>query len=255
MSQPKGFSMRLSLPRRMMCDYLHFAGKVPTVPVQRTMNLARLSDLRDNSTPRPGWCAIFTKAWGIVCARHPALRRAYLSFPWARLYQHPVNVATVSIERPYGGEDALFFRAIGQPEEKSLVEIDMRLKRAKDCPLESAAAYRRQVRLGSLPRPLRRAMWWWAIGANGRHRARFLGTYGVSAYAGLGSSSLHPIGLLTTTLNYGTVESSGRVDVRIVYDHRTLDGGTIARGLAELERVLTHEICLELGYLETLKTG
>jgi hypothetical protein len=255
MSQPTGFSMRLSLPRRMMCDFLHFASKVPTVPVQRTMNLAQLSDLRNNSTPRPGWCAIFTKAWGVVCARHPALRRAYLSFPWPRLYQHPINVATVAIERPYGGEDALFFHLLTRPEQKSLVEIDARLSCYKDRPLESAASFRRQLRHASLPRPVRRALWWWSLEANGRHRARFLGTYGVSAYAGLGASSLHPKGLLTTTLNYGTIEPSGRVDVRVVYDHRTLDGGLIARGLAELERVLTHEICLELGYLETLKSA
>ena len=255
MPQPTGFSMRLSLPRRLMCDFLHFASKVPTVPVERTMNLARLSDLRDDSTPRPGWCAIFTKAWGIVCARHPALRRAYLSFPWARLYQHPINVATVAIERPYCGEDALFFHMLTRPEEKSLVEIDSRLSWYKDRPLDSAAGFRRQLRLAGLPRPVRRALWWWTLEANGRHRARFLGTFGVSAYAGLGASSLHPKGLLTSTLNYGTVEPGGRVDVRVVYDHRTLDGGLIARGLAELERVLTHEICLELGYLETLKTA
>ena len=254
MPQPTGFSIRLSLPRRLMCDYLHFAAKVPTVPVERTMNLARLSDLRDDSTPRPGWCAIFTKAWGIICARHPALRRAYLSFPLARLYQHPINVATVAVERAYGADDAIFFHLLTRPEEKSLVEIDARLAWFKDRPLDSAAL-RRQLRVAALPSPLRRALWWWSLNVNGRHRARFHGTYGVSAFAGLGVSSSHPPGLLTSTLNYGTIEPSGRVEVRVVYDHRTLDGGLIARGLAELERVLTHETCLELGYLETLQAG
>jgi pyruvate/2-oxoglutarate dehydrogenase complex dihydrolipoamide acyltransferase (E2) component len=34
--------------------------------------------------------------------------------------------------------------------------------------------------------------------------------------------------------------------VRITYDHRVLDGATVARALAELERVLTHEILTEL---------
>ena len=38
MSNDTGRSLRLSLPRRFVCDLLHFARKVPTVPVQRTMN-------------------------------------------------------------------------------------------------------------------------------------------------------------------------------------------------------------------------
>jgi hypothetical protein len=39
------------------------------------------------------------------------------------------------------------------------------------------------------------------------------------------------------------------VDVRLVYDHRVLDGALIARALADLERVLHHEILVELRYL------
>ncbi len=40
MSQPRGRNLRLSLPRRFVCDLLHFAQQVPTVPVQRRLNLA-----------------------------------------------------------------------------------------------------------------------------------------------------------------------------------------------------------------------
>jgi hypothetical protein len=36
------------------------------------------------------------------------------------------------------------------------------------------------------------------------------------------------------------------VDVRIVYDHRVLDGATVARALARLEDVLNGEIAAEL---------
>ena len=38
--------------------------------------------------PRPSWCAIFTKAYAVVAARYPELRRAYLKFPFPRLYEH-----------------------------------------------------------------------------------------------------------------------------------------------------------------------
>jgi len=244
--------MPLPLPRRLMSDYLHFAAGIPSVPVQWRMHLPRLVEAREQAVPRPGWCAIFTKAWAVVCARSAPLRRAYLAWPWPRLYQHPITSATIAIERPYGGEEAIFFHQINRPEEKSLTEIDARLHWFKDRPFASAAGLRRQLRLAAMPLPLRRLLWWWTLNMSGRLRTRFLGTFGVSAYAGLGGESLHPQGLLTSTLSYGQVGGDGSVNVRVVYDHRTLDGGTIARGLAQMERVLEHEILAELRYMEQL---
>jgi hypothetical protein len=255
MSQPTGFSMPLSRPRRIICDFLHFANQVPTVPVERRMNLAAVVAARELATPKPSWCSIFTKAWGFTCAAHPALRRSYLSFPSPRLYQHPINVATIAVERPYGGDDAVFFVQITQPEQKPLGEIDHRLKWFKDRPLDSSGGLRRQMRIAGLPRPLRRLLWWGALNVSGTQRARFLGTFGVTVYSGLGASSLHPRSLLTTTLNYGVIEPDGAVDVRVVYDHRTLDGGTVARALAHLERVLRDEIVAELRYLEGMQAA
>jgi hypothetical protein len=219
------------------------------------MHLGPVVQARALAIPRPSWCSIFTKAWGFTCANHPALRRAYLSFPWTRLYQHPINVATIAVERPYGDEDAVFFIQINQPEQKPLLEIDRRLKWFKDRPLQSAAVLRRQFNLSGLPRPLRRLLWWGALNLNGRQRAHFFGTFGVTVYSGLGATSLHPRGLLTSTLNYGVIESDGEVTVRIVYDHRVLDGGTVARALADLERVLLHDIVAELRYLEELRAA
>jgi hypothetical protein len=247
--------MPLSLPRRQICDYLHFAAKVPTVPLERGMNVARLAHARELAVPRPGWCAVFTKAWGIVCARHPALRRAYLGWPWPRLYQHPINVASIAVERAYADEDAVLFLHINRPEEKALTEIDGRLKWFKERPLGSAAVVRRQLRLARWPLPLRRLVWWAGLNLSGRQRARFFGTFGVTAYAGGLAASLHPLGLVTTTLSYGTIARDGEVMVRVTYDHRTLDGGVIARALEELERVLEHEIIAELRYLENLQAA
>ena len=34
--------------------------------------------------------------------------------------------------------------------------------------------------------------------------------------------------------------------VRIIYDHRVMDGATVARALALLEQILNHDICAEL---------
>jgi pyruvate/2-oxoglutarate dehydrogenase complex dihydrolipoamide acyltransferase (E2) component len=51
---------------------------------------------------------------------------------------------------------------------------------------------------------------------------------------------------LTTTLNYGQFEPDGTLDVRLTYDHRVLDGSTVARALVALEAVLHGEILAEL---------
>src|SRR5713226_8952981 len=109
MPQPVGRNLSLSLPRRFICDLVHFAHKVPTVPVERRMCLAEVAAARQAARPRPSWCAVFTKAYACVAAARPELRRAYLSFPTPHLYEHPLNVASVAVERRFGDEDAVFF--------------------------------------------------------------------------------------------------------------------------------------------------
>jgi hypothetical protein len=253
MPQPAGFYLPLSLPRRLMTDMLSFAHKVPSIPVERRMNLAAVLEARELAVPKPSWCSLFTKAWGMTCAANPALRRAYLGFPWPRLYQHPISVATVAVERPYGNENAVFFMHISNPETLPLTEIDSRIKWFKDRPLGSSSVMRRQLLVARQPLPVRRLLWWLALNASGRQRARLLGTFGVSVYASHGASSLHPTCLLTSTLSYGVIERDGSVPVRVTYDHRTLDGASVARAMGDLERFLTHEILAELRYLQGLE--
>jgi hypothetical protein len=250
MSQPHGRYLPLSLPRRIICDLLHFAGRVPTVPVQRRMRLGAVAAARRAAVPRPSWVSLFTKAYGVVSGTWPELRRTYLPYPTPRLYEHPVGVASVAVERPFGDENAVFFGQIRSPEKLGLHDLDARLKRLKEHPLESIGSFRRALLFGRLPRPLRRLLWWVGLNFSGRKRAQYLGTFGVSVYAGLGAASLHPLSPLTTTLNYGVIGEDGVVDVRIIYDHRVMDGGTVARVLEDLEQVLTGQIVAELGYMK-----
>ena len=79
-----------------------------------------------------------------------------------------------------------------------------------------------------------------------RQRWRFFGTYGVSVYSALNAESLHPLSPLTSTLNYGTFRDDGTVTVRIIYDHRVVDGAVVARVLGRLEEVLNGPIVAEL---------
>jgi hypothetical protein len=247
--------MALSLPRRFICDLLHHARQVPSVPMQRRMHLAEVVAARQAASPRPGWCAIFTKAYAIVAAGRPELRRAYIPFPWPHLYEHPDSVATVGIERHHNDEDAVFFARIRTPGILSLTDLDRHVRHFKEAPIEDIGTFRHALKVSSLPRPLRRLMWWLGLNSSGRRRAKHFGTFGISVVAALGSSSLHQISPLTTAVNYGVLEPDGSLDVRLTYDHRVMDGGSAARALAELERVLCGEILAELRYLRSVEAA
>ena len=246
MGELVGRSLSLSLPRRFVCDLLHFAHKVPTVPVQKRMHLAPLMAARQQAFPRPSWCSLFTKAFGMVAANRPELRRAYLSFPWPHLYEHPVSIASVAIERRLGDEDAVFFVQIRAPEDHSAEQIDDYLQECKVRPIERVATFRRTLRVSRLPRFIRRFLWWFGLNVSGYKRARNWGTFGISVYSGLGAESLHPLSPLTTALNYGVIAEDGSVDVRITYDHRVLDGAAVARALGELEQILNGPVAQAL---------
>src|SRR4051812_14664416 len=80
--EPPGQYVPLSPSRRLIGDLLYFARKVPTVPVERRMNVQALRLLRARLPFRPSWCAIFLKAYAQVTIAFPELRRAYVSLPW-----------------------------------------------------------------------------------------------------------------------------------------------------------------------------
>lgn len=241
----RGRSIRLSPMRRCIGDLLWAAKAVPTIPVQRRMRLTELASARAAQPVRVPWSAIFTKAYAQVAASMPELRRAYVKFPWPHLYEYPVSVASIAVEREYAGERGVLFARIKDPAELPLVELGRIIKGLQQVPVDACKDFRRMLRLSRLPWPLRRWLWW--LGLNiGRQRGNYFGTFGVSVYSALGAESLHPLSPLTTTLNYGVLADDGSVDVRIVYDHRVLDGAMVARALQELEAKLSGDIRTEL---------
>jgi hypothetical protein len=242
MGEPYGRRLPLTLPRRLIGDLMHFARKVPSVPVQRRMHLGPLVTSRQQSPSKPGWCALFTIAYARVAQKYPPLRRAYMPFPWPHLYEHPSSIASIAVERRVADEDAVLFAQVRRPEHLTPNQFETFLQDLKELPVESIGTFRRELRVSRLPRPLRRLVWWMGLNFSGYRRARNIGTFAVSVYSGLGAEGLHPLSPLTTTLNYGVVAEDGTVDVRVVYDHRVMDGATVARALAELENVLNHEL-------------
>ena len=246
MGKKAGRTLPLTTPRRLIGDLLHFSRAVPTVPVQRRVNVADLVEVRGRAPRRVSWCAIFTKAFARAAVQTPELRRAYLAFPWARLYEHPFSIANITVERLYQGENAVFFAHLHAPENKTLLALDEKLRQYKTEPIESLVLFRRALRIGRLPRWLRRPGWWYVLNAYGPWRSVVCGTFGVSVYSGLGAESLHPLSPLTSTLNYGVIQGDGSVTVRLTYDHRVMDGPTVARALALMEDVLHQDVLPEL---------
>ena len=229
----------------MVIDFLYFATGIPTVPVQRRMSLGPLVAARAACRERPRWTAIFTKAYALVAQEFPELRQAYVKIPWPHLYEYPVSKALIIIERDYRGEVVVCPVSIKDPARQSLLDIGHELQHATIAPVEDIKGFRVAMQLVRVPRPLRRALWW--LGLNiGRQRGNFFGTFAVSVYSALGAELLHPLAPLTTLLNYGVMNSDGVLDVRIIYDHRVMNGVTVARALLRLEEILNSVILEEV---------
>ncbi|MFI0847494.1 hypothetical protein [Mesorhizobium sp. IMUNJ 23232] len=241
----KGRVLKLSAPRRLVCDLMRFSILVPRVTVQRRMNLGRLLERRDAIDSRPSWTAIFLKGYALLAAETPEMRRAYIKFPWPQLYEYPSNVASIAHERDWEGERAVLLSRIKEPERRSIVELDALIEAARSRPIMEIKEFRQALTFAGMPAILRHPLMW--LGLNiGRQRANYFGTFQLSVYSGLGAESLNPLSPLTTLFNYGRIDKSGNVDVRIHYDHRVMDGANVARALVRFEAILNEIVSDEL---------
>jgi hypothetical protein len=246
MTRPVGRNIAISPFRRLVIDLMHFSQKVPSVTVDRRMKLAKLVAARQACMTRPTWYTLLTKAYAIVAARTPELRRCYLRYPWPHLYEHPRNLATLNLERMYGEERIVIYALIRGPENRSLEELDALVRWHKNEPLENIGSFRRAIRLGRLPFPIRRLVWWVSLNFFGRLRCHNYGTFGVTSTSGIGAGIQHIIPILTSTIHYGMFDEAGCLDMRLSFDHRVLDGATAAQALVDLEAVLLREILDEV---------
>lgn len=249
MHETRGRYIAVSPSRRIIMDLMHEARQVPSIPVQRRIEVQEIDEIRKRTNPRVSWFVIFMKAFALVAEKNPQLRRSLIKYPWCRFYDHPISICSLAIERDLAGEPSLFFAHFRAPEEQSLVELQDALKDYKDSPIEQVGLYRRALKIGKLPTPLRRLLWWSTLNFSGAKRAKRLGTFGLTSYGALGAESLHPISPLTCTFNFGPISRDGKVLIKIIYDHRTLDGSEVARRLKNIEEVLHSTIKPELAAL------
>lgn len=246
MAQVTGRRMRLPPPRQWIADLVHAGRKVPTVTVERLVNVAPVALARKLFAHPPSWVLLFTKAYAAVAARRPELRRTYMPFPWPHLFQADESVATVAVEREYQGEPAVFFGNLRHPDRQPIRHLMQHLHRWRTHPIENIRSFDRLIRYGRLPWPVRPLALWYAANVSKWWRMRVFGTFAVSVTAGDGATALNLITPLTTSVNYGLLTPDHSLPVRVHFDHRVMDGAPVARALAELEAVMNTKIVAEL---------
>lgn len=240
-----GRTLPLSPGRKMVMEVLHHGRKVPALPLSKVMNVRKLASAR-NAGAAVSWTALFMKAYSLVAQRHPELRRAYLPYPWPRLYEHPVSECALLLEREQDGEDIVLGAKLRAPELRTLTELDVTMSRLRDAPVREIGDFRQWLRLGRLPGFLRRFVFWHALYFSGRKRAKHFGTFAISSLGSLGVEQHHPISPLTTYLTFGPIAPEGDVNVKLIYDHRVMDGKFVARCLNALEQMLNTRVLEEL---------
>jgi hypothetical protein len=255
MPQPKCRKRALSLGRRMSCDYLHFAARVPTAGVERLMRLPDVAEARRQASPRPSWGAIMTKAFALAARNHPPMRQAYFSFPCGHLGTYESQIASVIVDRRVGDEDILFFGHLVSPENQSLRALDGHLRRYKQEPVKTFRGFREAMMVGRLPRLLRRCLWWLALNALPRRRARHFGTFGVTSMSPFGAKTMAVPTIWTALLHYGVITPTGEVPVAVAFDHRVMDGALLGYTLLEMEQALHHELLAELRTMRDAKAA
>jgi hypothetical protein len=238
-----------------MCELVALSRTIPIAALEHRLYLKPLIEARE-ALPKLhlSWVALFLKAFALVARNRPHLRRGYFNFPWPHIYEHPTNVAAITVEREWRGEPSIFFDILPMPETMGIVELHHYLRRLKTEPVENNPAFHRLIRCNSLPMPLRRLLWRYHYSFSGPRRARYIGTFAIN---GGGRHPIRPVtttGAIGTTLYFGLFDEKGATDVCLTFDHRIMDGGEVVRTLDELESVLNTDIALELRALQAKDT-
>src|SRR5262249_55023304 len=161
------------------------------------------------------------------------------------LYEYADSTASVLQERQIMGDLGVLPLRFRQPDTVPLAELSAMIRRGADAPIEQSRLFRSLIMLARLPLVFRRLVWGLALNIP-RLRRNALGTYGISSAARWETELGTTRSPLPCLLSYGPADASGRVDVRLNFDHRIFDGALAGRVLTRLEEVLNSSILDEL---------
>jgi hypothetical protein len=241
----RGRRIPLSPFRRLIADVMRYAIAVPGVPTERVMDLGAVIAARNAVPYRPAWAGIFAKACALTAREYPALRRTYVKWPWPHLYEYEDSIATVAINREHDGEACVLPLLIGEVAALPISLIAAMIDEHVQMPMADIKLFRRAMAVGKLPGILRRPLMW--AGYNmPRWRANYFGTFSVTSVSFKGAELLYVPTSTTSLLTFGVFGPDGRTPVRMVIDHRVMDGMEYAAILDRLEAILNGPILQEL---------
>lgn len=248
-----GRRFRIPASRRLTFDLLWFNRAVPLCGHDRLVQLNEVAAARSQAAVRISWPALFIRAFSLVAREHPELRQTWYRWPLAHIYQHPHNVATITVHREWKDAPWLFWGKIREPESLTLPEIQEQLDRFRDAPVRET--FRDQTQLAQLPTLLRRAIWWWNLNVATARRAKRLGTFFLSTLAERGAEIQVPPSIHTGCLTFGPLNEAGTCRVTLAYDHRIMDGVIVAEILESLEQTLSGPLLVELQNLASVSSS
>ncbi len=236
--------LRIPRSRHIVSLLLSYHQAMPICAHDRLVDLSELVEVRRNSAVRISWPVIFMKAYSLVCAANPVLRQWHQSFPWPHLGESPDVVAMVAVTRQYCDEDWLFFGRFDKADQRALDELQRRLDQYQNHPVE--IAFRTQARFSLYPRFIRRLVFWGKMNLSGNRRLKRLGTFGLTTISGSGATIQMPPTPNTSAITYGPMNENHQSLVTVAYDHRLMDGMTVARLLQEQDDALHGPVLQEL---------
>lgn len=239
-----GVVRSIGASRAIVLDVVQYARRVPSFPVERTVQVEQLAAARQQSPVRISWTALYLRAYALASRQNACLRQIYVPWPWPRVYQSPTCVIAVAVNRTLSSGDRLFFGRVHSPDQRSLLDIQADIERFQAA--DPAKEFRSQWRGAKLPWPIRKLAWWWRMEVAFRSRPRRSGTGSISALAGQGvTNRRHPC-IMTSSLSFGPVGSDGNTLVTLQCDHRVIDGVAAAKAINSLCDFLVGQVHDEL---------
>ena len=233
----RGTVRKITLPRRLVIDLMHASMRVPFVSLARTLDVRALAEARAQAAQRPGWAAIFVKAFALVAKEEPILRTLYVKWPRPAFYELPRSVAMVAIARVEDGQDCVLPQKVAAPDEMPLDEVDALIRHAKEAPIDEVPAFRKILRTTRLP--CRCAACSGRSGSISAASAPIISAVLASPrWPPIGAGQLHALSPGPFILSYGVEKPDQTIDVVLRWDHRVTDAALMARTLNRLEQVL-----------------
>ena len=98
-----------------------------------------ISSPRVPRTPNghPGWRSSPELTWRVAQAL-PQPSCAYVKLPWPHLYEYPASIASITIERVFMNENAVFVVPIKNPAKLTVLEVNKRIREFQKSPSPSA---------------------------------------------------------------------------------------------------------------------